>query len=393
MRILFVSPSTDPFTNLEYGASQRTCMLLRACAQAGPTDVCSFADADVKEEDAPANCRLVHSKHVTAADAIYMPLASRYSALIGKTDLAKIYRRNEQMSAIVHDLMSKGDYDLVVVRYLSNAVMCGLTDFMDRLVIDIDDDPVKSHLMRISLKGGHRFLGKAFDSLKVLPDRIAMNHVQRNCRGTFYSNPEEAVHPNSAALPNVPVRHMAADAGTGAGKGLLFIGSLNYLPNALGISRFVEEVWPRVLLEDGDARLRIAGICDDASRITRWNSVKGVDYIGYAQSAEDEYRKCRLVIAPIYHGTGTNIKVLEAMSMGRVCVTTPTGIRGFSQFLNDGENIVVAADDEAFARRVSVLLGDPDECARIAQNARETIAQHFSTESFIQTASSFISRL
>jgi hypothetical protein len=37
--------------------------------------------------------------------------------------------------------VDKGQYDLIVCRYIPEAMMCGLYDYADRLVIDVDDNP------------------------------------------------------------------------------------------------------------------------------------------------------------------------------------------------------------------------------------------------------------
>lgn len=393
MKILFISPSINPISNTDYGSCQRSHLLLRACAKVGQTDVCTFTGEEVRAEDIPANCRLVYAKPLRIMPIMYMPLASRYSAVFGKTDLTKIFQTSKEMSAITHELVEKGGYDLIVTRYVGEAILCGVTDFMDKLVIDIDDDPVKSHLMRIRLKGGNGPFKRSLDWLKVLPDKVAMNYVQRHCRGTFYSNPEEAKCPNAEILPNISMRILNEEIELVEEKRLFFIGMLDYTPNQVGITHFVENVWPEVHKKHKDAYLAIAGKCSNTEEIARWTAVEGVKYLGFVENVEEEYRKSRLVVAPIYHGTGTNIKVLEAMSMGKACVTTPTGIRGFTQYLHDGENIVIANDDFTYAHRISHLLEEPRECMHIAQNAMQTIHEHFSREAFDRIVSDFLNRI
>lgn len=394
MKILYVSSTTQPFSDLRCGGAQRTTLLLKACAQVAPTDVCVFTD-DVDTSAIPENCRLVYSGYIYAGEDIYTPLPQRFLGLLGRTDLEKIYKVCPERAKITADLIARGGYDMIVVRYLPEAVKCGLAPFLDKLVIDIDDNPAKAHRMR--LISSDSLSKRMFPTLKVLPDMAAMKLAEKRCLATFYSDPSEADTGRAAAyLPNISVRSMAPGAAATdevSEDVIFFIGALQYYPNILGITHFVEKVWPEVRRSHPTARFRIAGGCDRPESIAKWNSVEGVEYLGFVKSAEDEYAGCKIAVAPIYYGTGTNIKVLEAMAMGRPCVTTPTGMRGYTGYFHDGDDVLVAADDQAYARLINRMLDDAQERRRIASNAREAVRKHFSQDAFMNVVKVLLSSL
>ena len=70
---------------------------------------------------------------------------------------------------------------------------------------------------------------------------------------------------------------------------------------------------------------------------------------------------------PIYSGAGTNIKVLEALQMGRACVVSREGTRGFTSTLQSGRDYYIASNDQEFADSVIRLLLNDDLCKEIAK--------------------------
>jgi len=72
--------------------------------------------------------------------------------------------------------------------------------------------------------------------------------------------------------------------------------------------------------------------------------------------------------------------MLEAMAAGRAVVATSVG--AIPETLRDGENglLVPARDDRALASALATLFQNGALRARLAEGARATIEQHYSTE-------------
>ncbi|MEM8997593.1 MAG: glycosyltransferase family 4 protein, partial [Acidobacteriota bacterium] len=85
--------------------------------------------------------------------------------------------------------------------------------------------------------------------------------------------------------------------------------------------------------------------------------------------------RARVAIAPLRAGSGTPIKILEAMSKDVPVVTTPAGRAGLDE-LPDG-SLAVADSAPDFADRVVGLLEDLDAGERQAALARRwLVARH-----------------
>jgi glycosyltransferase involved in cell wall biosynthesis len=81
-------------------------------------------------------------------------------------------------------------------------------------------------------------------------------------------------------------------------------------------------------------------------------------------------------IVPLRIGSGTRLKIFEAMAMGKAVVSTSIGAEGLP--VRPGENIVLADDPGAFAQSVGSLLRDAARRREIGRAARKLVAENYS---------------
>ena len=90
----------------------------------------------------------------------------------------------------------------------------------------------------------------------------------------------------------------------------------------------------------------------------RYGSIPNVEPIGFVESLENAYANAALSVVPVYNGSGTNIKVAEALSYGRVVVGTEFAWRGYSLIFGDNDKLCCAGNDKAFAEACVKILRD-----------------------------------
>ena len=132
------------------------------------------------------------------------------------------------------------------------------------------------------------------------------------------------------------LRYFPSDEPGDAGR-LLFVGSFRHSPNRIGIEWFLRQVWP---LLDGLTLHVIAGEVTSLA-------APGVIVEGFVDDVRPAYRRAALVIVPLVESAGTNIKVLEALAMGKAVVSTSAGVSGL-----DVPSVVVADTPADFAAAV-----------------------------------------
>jgi glycosyltransferase involved in cell wall biosynthesis len=170
----------------------------------------------------------------------------------------------------------------------------------------------------------------------------------------------------SSLAPNRPVvvlgyastRQRLANS---ASRDLLFVGS-DYLPNAIGIGRFIAGPWRQIRERAGDVRLRIAGSV--GQRVP--GGIPAVELLGTVDDLDSVYAAAGVVINPVPVGTGVCIKSAEALAHGKCLVSTEAGVRGL-EHLSGCALVVPSVED--MAGPVADLLADPARIAALEESA------------------------
>ena len=187
-----------------------------------------------------------------------------------------------------------------------------------------------------------------------------------------------------AALPGARVEvlsnlHRAGPPGPGfaARSGLLFVGGFRHPPNVDAVCWFVQAVWP--LLHAADPQLRFHCIGAEAPpAVQALAAVPGVQVHGHVRDLQPWLGGCRVAVAPLRVGAGVKGKVNLAMAHGLPVVATPLAAEGMQ--LQDGHDVLLAAEAPAFAQAVLRLHADAALWQRLADNGRMHVARHFSPE-------------
>ncbi len=380
MNILFVSPKYNPFNGVGWGAVQRTNLLFEACLKLGHVDLAVFQDGVVPTKQ---NCEVVWSQ----SDVNHKDTESRFRKLWRLLFPFRpyiVFPKNPYISGIVANIIDspQKNYDLIVCRYIPDAMQCGLLDYADRLVIDVDDNPVDIDRTNAQISRTRR--NRMYHLIRsYYLERIVMD-IQNKCHFTFYTNRGQARYKNSAYLPNVPFYDFeiqCVDFSTTSPR-ILFVGNMSYGPNCDGVDHFIKEVFSLVRQQIPNAELHLVGGCNMEEYISRWQEIKGVEFLGFVEDLSTVYTAARVAIVPIYSGAGTNIKTLEAMQAHRPCVTTQYGLRGYENYFCNGKHVLVAGSDVEFADHVVSLLSNQDRNHNLANEAYQVLNKHFTRDVF-----------
>jgi glycosyltransferase involved in cell wall biosynthesis len=169
---------------------------------------------------------------------------------------------------------------------------------------------------------------------------------------------------------------------------LLFAGTLSYGPNAEAVRWLVGEVLPRVRARRPEAHLRIVG--RGASGALERLAGEAVGFAGWVPDVAAEYAAASVALAPIRSGSGTNLKVIEALAAGRPLAATPMAIRGLS--VAPDVDLLVGESPEAFAAAVVRLLEDRELAARLAAAGRARVAAAYDWDALAGTMHEGIER-
>lgn len=169
---------------------------------------------------------------------------------------------------------------------------------------------------------------------------------------------------------------------------VIFVGNMEYLPNQEAVRAISSEIAPRVQKEIGSVRFLIVGRKGD---IEGARSLSNLEFAGVV----DDVAKCLgssdVAIAPLFHGSGTRLKILEYFSSSLPVVSTSVGVEGLD--VENGVNVYIEDDMNLFAQRVTQLLKDRTAAANLGRAARELVVNKYDWRTIVERLDNLYSGL
>lgn len=160
---------------------------------------------------------------------------------------------------------------------------------------------------------------------------------------------------------------------------LVFTGSMDYMPNEDGICYFAEQILPRIRRDVPNASLLVVGRRPSSRLLKLAAATPGVEVTGAVDDIRPYVRRGSVYIVPLRVGSGTRLKIFEAMAMGKAVISTTVGAEGLP--VRSELDILLADTPEEFANSAVRLLGDPNLRGVLGRAARELVAQKHSWSS------------
>ncbi len=146
---------------------------------------------------------------------------------------------------------------------------------------------------------------------------------------------------------------------------VLFAGNFMHPPNLDAAWRLATVIHPRLRARFPDVRLYLVG--DQPPERLRRLSTAHCVVTGRVPDVTPFLDRAAVVAAPLRHGGGIRVKVLEAISTGKAVVASALAIEGIG--LVAEEHCLLAETDQEFVEAIGSLLESPERRARIAAAA------------------------
>ena len=157
----------------------------------------------------------------------------------------------------------------------------------------------------------------------------------------------------AAGLGTPPVAGASGAGDGGRDVDLVYVGGLDNPANRDGLMWFLRAVMPRVRAALGEVSLVVAGRAPDAVLGAAVMAAGGV-LVADPGDVDAVFARGRVMVNPVRHGSGVNIKTIDMLGTGRVVVTTPVGARGLPA--EAVAALQVAGTAEAFAGAVAAAV-------------------------------------
>jgi len=158
---------------------------------------------------------------------------------------------------------------------------------------------------------------------------------------------------------------------------LVFTGSMDWAPNQDAMEYFYRAVLPLIRAEEPHVETWVVGRNPPAALRRLLKNDPKVHLTGRVEDVRPFMNQSSIYILPMRTGSGTRLKIFEAMASGKAIVSTPVGAEGLP--VSDGENILLANDATRFATAVIRLIRDVALRRQLETNARSLAERGFST--------------
>lgn len=176
-------------------------------------------------------------------------------------------------------------------------------------------------------------------------------------------------------IPNgVDITHYLPSFTSEAPAHLIYIGSMDWYPNEDAVGFFADAVFPLIQEKVSNVTFSIVG-GNPSARVRKLAEREGVVVTGRVPEIKPYFAEATVFVVPLRIGSGTRLKILEALAMGKAIVSTTVGAEGLD--LRDGEEIFIADEPTAFADAVTRLLMDSELRRRIGENGRTRVEQDY----------------
>jgi glycosyltransferase involved in cell wall biosynthesis len=188
----------------------------------------------------------------------------------------------------------------------------------------------------------------------------------------------------------LPPDHADASGGRGAGASacqgersspaadLIFVGSMDWLPNVDGVLYFVREILPLIHQVRPETTLAIVGRTPPPKITQLAAADPRIQVTGTVPDIRPYLWSSAVAIVPLRIGGGTRLKIYEAMAAQIPVVSTTIGAEGLS--VNPPQDIRLADTPANFAAQCLELLTTPELRARLSRAAWEMVNANYSWE-------------
>lgn len=157
---------------------------------------------------------------------------------------------------------------------------------------------------------------------------------------------------------------------------VIFVGTLDYGPGGTAVRYFCHEILPLIHARLPETAFFAVGqnppqdLQDLAVQDSR------ILVTGRVDDIRPYVARSNVFVVPLQSGSGTRLKILDAMAMGIPIVSTSIGAEGLDA--SSGENILLADTPEEFSSAVLQLLEDEALRKTLTDNARQFVRKRYS---------------
>lgn len=376
MRILLIT-SELPYPAASGGALRVTCLLKGLHSAAHDVTLLCFGIQQPTPLD--TLCQVI------AIAPPSRPLSSRLKLLItsNQPDIAtRLW--SDAMLALIHDLHTRQPFDVIQCEGIEMACyLPAIRNFVGRAKLVFDTFNAEANLQAmmsaLDWQEPRRMVNALYSTIQT---RRLFAYEARLCQladAIITVSPEDmqalkihAPHKMSMIPSGIVVADYVCPTAVEPlpARTLVFTGKMDYRPNVDAMLWFAEAILPRLK----DVNVVIVGQ-KPTRAITALVQKHPIRITGWVDSVVPYLCGAALYIAPLRIGSGTRLKILEALACECAIVATNVAASGLDSAVT--ATMHIADSPDAFAQAINHLLDDPQARQHLRQQARAAVTAHY----------------
>ncbi len=157
---------------------------------------------------------------------------------------------------------------------------------------------------------------------------------------------------------------------------LVWTGGMGSPYNRDAVDYFLEDIFPKIYVQRPQIKVTIVG--DSPSPTLQQYQARypqNIFIAGYVDDVRPYMQRASIFIAPMRCGSGTKVKVINAMAMGKAIVSSSVGAEGIK--VESGKDLIIAEAPQEFADQILRLLQDPARLRQLGENARQVVERYY----------------
>ena len=376
-RLLLVTPTVPYPPNWGFGI--RVFNFVRELSRTCDVSVVCYAGA--ADDHKVAALR----EHCAAVYTVESPLSSKWRkrmaqlrSVFSRRSFQSIGLRSRKMDALLQHLLADGGFDLV---QLESSQLNAISDWGTTPLV-IDEHNLEYELLKrmyevetSRLRKGYNWLEyRKFRTEEFTAWKRADACVLTSRREQLVLSGREQSKPTHVAPNGVDIEYFVPSDTSPETDTIVYTGLMSYRPNSDAVTFFVREILPLILEHRPNVQFTIVGL--RALESVGFLAGPNVTIVSDVPDVRPYVKDAAVFAVPLRMGSGTRLKILEGLAMGKAMVSTTLGCEGIDA--ENDKHLLVADEPAAFADAILRLMADHDLRDRLGRSGRTLVEEHYS---------------
>lgn len=283
----------------------------------------------------------------------------------------------------VREIISKGDYDVVIFHYWYLGYL--LKNLPDNIIKVIDTHNAIEEKIELFNKGYYKTrnryrlkkeleysLKKQLDYFKYCDLIVVNSSKQAEIFKTSIPEEKIVIAENGQDLSEFLEYKCPIDNDS-----ILFYGSLSNQFNRLALKRILNKIYPGILKLHPKVKLIIAGSYPPLDLLNKYN-YPDVVITGFIEDIKPIIGRCAVMLLPLETASGFRGRLVEVMALGVPVIGTHNGLQSVG--MQDGVQGYYAESDEEIIKKAIMVINNPELRQKLSEQCRKFVQERYTLE-------------